>query len=126
MTSSNGRRTVLTSRIPLDQISMPVGRSPRLLCKDCGTWQTWKRGLVKAHPLWPDEAGSPKCPGSHQRVFVDLTPDQLQELRAGASAHARAVARTAREGYQQAPPAAPAVHQIAARRPRARMVHART
>ncbi|WP_433474941.1 hypothetical protein ACQPZP_40735 [Spirillospora sp. CA-142024] len=125
MTSSNGRRTLLASRIPLDQILMPEGRSPRLVCPDCGTWQIWKRGLVKAHALCPDEAISPKCPGSHQRVLVDLTSDQLRELRAGAAAHARAIARSPRDGYQQSPPAAPSVHQIAARRMSGRLATAR-
>ncbi|TDD98094.1 hypothetical protein [Actinomadura rubrisoli] len=126
MTSNNGRRTLLASRIPLDQISMSTGRSPRLVCGDCGTWQVWKRGQVKAHPLRPDESESPKCPGSHQRVFADLTPEDLQELRAGAAAHARAIARVPRDEYQQAPPIAPAVHQIAARRcqPRPQMTAA--
>ncbi|MGP4030234.1 hypothetical protein [Actinomadura sp. 3N407] len=115
MTSSNGRRTLLASRLPLDQISMPTGRSPRLVCPDCGTWQIWKRGLVKAHAIRPDEAASPKCVGSHQRVLIDLTSDQLRELRRGAAAQAQAIARSAREeGYQQAPPIARAVHQIAA------------
>ncbi|GLZ09685.1 hypothetical protein Acsp03_71510 [Actinomadura sp. NBRC 104412] len=95
---------------------MPAGRSPRLVCPDCGTWQSWKRGMIKAHPLWESEPASPKCPGSHQRVFLDLTSEQLSELRAGAAAHARAIARSPRDGYQQAPPVPPAVHQIAARR----------
>ncbi|TDB84477.1 hypothetical protein E1264_24500 [Actinomadura sp. KC216] len=125
MTSSNGRRTLLASQIPLDQISMPPGRSPRLVCADCKTWQPWKRGQVRAHPLWPGEAASPKCPGSHQRVFLDLTPDRLRELRAGAAAQARAIARSPREGYQQAPPVAPAVHQLAGRRSVPRLAVAR-
>ncbi|CNE77488.1 Uncharacterised protein [Mycobacterium tuberculosis] len=116
MTSGNGRRTLLASRIPLDQISMPADGRARLVCPDCGTWQSWKRGLIKAHPLCPDEAASPKCPGSHQRVLIDVTADQLREMRAGAAAHAWAIARSPRKGYQQAPPVAPAVHQIAAGR----------
>lgn len=116
MTSSNGRRTLLASRMPLDQIVMPAGRSPQLVCPDCKTWQIWRRGLIKAHPLRPGEPGSPKCPGSHHRVLVDLTPDELRELRGGAAAHARAIARSARDGGdQQAPPVARAVHQLAAR-----------
>lgn len=139
MTSSNGRPRLLASRIPLDQISIsiPPRGGVQLVCADCGTWQPWKRGLVKAHPPRPAEL----CPGSHQQVFVDLTADQLREARAAAAAHARAIARSMRaphgglgapprptpdrpasprEGYQQPPPLVPAVHQIAARRTRKR------
>lgn len=142
MTSSNGRPRLLASRFPLDQISIsiPPRGGVRLVCGDCGTWQPWKRGLVKAHPPHPPHPAD-LCPGSHQQVFIDLTADQLHEARAAAAAHARATARSTRkprgglgapprstpdrpadprEGYQQPPPLAPAIHQIAARRSRMR------
>jgi hypothetical protein len=116
MTSSNGRPLLLASRLPLDQISLPAGRPPMMVCRDCGSWQRWKRGLIRAHPLRQDESGSPKCDGSHQPVRIDITADQLRERRSTAAAHARAVSRTSGDEYQQMPPVVPAVHQIARRR----------
>ena len=114
MTSSNGRPKQLLSRMDLDHISLPAGRRPRLVCAVCQTWQEWRRGMVVGHATRAD--AEVKCPGSHQRVEIDITPEQLRERRAAAVAHADAIARSPREGFQQAPPVPPAVHQIAVRR----------
>lgn len=131
----NGQPVILASSLPPNLISLRgegEGRGrARVACPACGRWRSIKRGMVTAHrgphvpgaDAWPAELRPRplRCLGSGQRIRVDLSFEEWWHRDAGAAAHAHAIApSTPEDGYQQPPPLAPAVHQIAARRTRKR------
>jgi len=69
----NGRPAVLVSTLPPDQVNLRPGEPVAVACPICGKWRH-----VRRHMLWPHRAhdGKTRCPGSGQRVRLDLTPAQ--------------------------------------------------
>jgi len=76
----NGRPLVLVSTLPPDQVNLRPGEPITMACPVCGRWRR-----VKRHMLWPHRAfdGRTRCPGSGQRIQIDLAPGEwLVRLRA--------------------------------------------
>ena len=69
----NGRPAVPVSTLPPDQVNLRLGEPVAVACPICGKWRH-----VKRHMLWPHRAhdGRTRCPGSGQRIRLDLTPTQ--------------------------------------------------
>jgi len=70
---SNSRPAMALSALAPDQVSLRPGEAVAIACPFCGRWRR-----VKRHMLWPHRAhdGTTRCPGSGQRVVIDLTPGQ--------------------------------------------------
>jgi hypothetical protein len=70
---SNHRPAVALSELPPDRVNLRPGETLAVACPVCGRWRR-----VKRHMLWPHRAndGVTRCPGSGQKVLVDLTPGQ--------------------------------------------------
>ena len=70
---SNRRPAVAVSELPADQVNLRPGEPMAMACPICGKWRR-----VKRHMLWPHRAhdGVTRCPGSGQRVVIDLTPGE--------------------------------------------------
>jgi hypothetical protein len=67
----NGRPPLLASKLtPNLLILSPYGGRPVVACPDCGTWRVASRGMLPAHRAEDDVT---RCPGSGQRVQIDLT-----------------------------------------------------
>jgi hypothetical protein len=72
----NGRPALLASAtIPSLLMLYPETR-PVVACPDCGTWRVPQRGMLPAHRAADEHS---RCPGSGQRVTIDLTPVQWME-----------------------------------------------
>ncbi len=85
----NGRPSVLVSTMPPDQVNLCPGEPVTMACPICGRWRRVKRRM-----LWPHRAhdGKTRCPGSGQRIQIDLAPG---EWLARLEAARRSVRRTA-------------------------------
>lgn len=70
---SNRRPAVALSELPPDQVNLRPGEVLAVACPICGRWRRIKRRMI-----WPHRAhdGVTRCPGSGQKVLVDLTPGQ--------------------------------------------------
>ncbi|HLI38679.1 MAG TPA: hypothetical protein VKV80_15260 [Streptosporangiaceae bacterium] len=110
----NGRPVLLASTLPPNLLMLspdPAGR-PVVACPDCGTWRIPRRHMIPAHRA---DDGTTRCPGSGQRVVVDLSFAQWQAalraaVREAGLRHGSRVRRGAR------PPIAPPVFRLAASR----------
>jgi hypothetical protein len=72
----NGRPALLASTtIPSLLMLYPETR-PVVACPDCGTWRVPRRGMLPAHRAADEHS---RCPGSGQRVTIDLTSVQWME-----------------------------------------------
>ena len=69
----NGLLVMAVSTLPPDRVNLRPGEVLAVACPVCGRWRR-----VKRHMLWPHRAhdGVTRCPGSGQRVVVDLTPGE--------------------------------------------------
>lgn len=69
----NGRAPVMASRLPPDQVNLRPGELLTVACPFCGRWRR-----VKRHMLWPHRAhdGATRCPGSGQRMVIDLASQE--------------------------------------------------
>ena len=69
----NGRPAVAVSMLPPNRVSLRPGEPVAVACPICGRWRRVKRQM-----LWPHRAddGLTRCPGSGQRVRVDLVPGE--------------------------------------------------
>jgi hypothetical protein len=72
----NGRPALLASTAIPSLLMLYPGTRPVVACPDCGTWRMPRRGMLPAH-RGADEHS--RCPGSGQRVTIDLTPVQWME-----------------------------------------------
>ncbi len=98
----NGRPAVAVSTLPPDQVNLRPGEPVMVACPICGRWRR-----VKRHMLWPHRAhdGVTRCPGSGQRVRIDLTPGEwLARLEAARRSVRRAVSlqRATEHAFRQA------------------------
>jgi hypothetical protein len=120
----NGRPVIIASKIVPNLVSMTEQGHALVGCPDCGCWKSIKRGMITAHrgpeepgaDAWPAEFRPPRqrCPGSGQRIRLDLTYDQWRARLAEASRRAGQRRRT-RVIPRPKPPMAPPVHHLAVR-----------
>lgn len=66
----NGRPTILASRLNPADLDLREGWRPLVVCPDCHTWRVIKRSMLTPHRA---EDGTSRCPGSAQRIRIDLT-----------------------------------------------------
>ncbi|MGY4966763.1 hypothetical protein [Streptomyces sp. 900105245] len=108
----NGRAPIKASTMRPEHLSFRDGETPLAVCPDCNTWRRLTRSMIKAHRDGTDTpatdelryfgdkpAGGRRCPGSAQRISVDITVEEWGErLRAADStAAARRSARVTRK-----------------------------
>jgi hypothetical protein len=107
-----GRPVLVASELPPNLLMLYPGARPVLACPGCGTWRVPRRGMLPAHRAEDDVR---RCPGSGQRVRINLTPAQWL---AGLQVAAREVAgrRATRVHLTPQPVPAPPVFHIAAAR----------
>ena len=67
----NGRPVMLASDFTPNMISLYPGEPPTAACPDCRRWRGLHRGMLAPHRA---DDGVTRCPGSGQRVRIDLTP----------------------------------------------------
>jgi hypothetical protein len=106
----NGRPPVAASTLPPNALLLAPGSRPVVTCPDCGTWRMLRRGMVPAHRAAGEVS---RCPGSGQRLIMDLT---VAEWRARLDAAARdaALRRGSRVHRSGAPPVTPPVFRLTA------------
>lgn len=108
----NGRPAIRASAMRPDHLSLRDGEPRLAVCPDCDTWHRLTRSMIKPHR---DSIGTPKteerryfgdkptggsrCPGSAQRIIIDLTPEEWGEklLAAETTAASRRTARPSRK-----------------------------
>ncbi|GAA2630935.1 hypothetical protein GCM10010411_81110 [Actinomadura fulvescens] len=123
---SNGRPIILASKLPPNLLSLSDRGGCTLIgCPECGVWRSIKRSMITPHrgpnvpgaDAWPAEfrPPAPWCPGSGQKVKVDLSFEEWRARLAEASRHAGQRRRT-RVIPRPKPPAAPPVHRLAVAR----------
>jgi len=131
---SNGRQTIRISSLPVLEIELLGARNAALVCVHCRTWQIARSGLVQVHAIDGNKAtrgNADRCAGSGQHLTFDVSAAEhirarAAEVRARRRAVAKAPAHVVTPALRRVtevrtlayPPAAPAVHQIAARRAR--------
>lgn len=69
----NGRPVLLASSLHPNRLSLYAGERQSAACPDCVRWRTIRRGMLGPHR---GDDGVSRCPGSGQRIVVDLTPAQ--------------------------------------------------
>lgn len=72
----NGRTPMAASKLPPNLLILHPGARPVVACPDCGTWRVVCRRMLPAHRALD---GVRRCPGSGQRVTIDLTGAQWRE-----------------------------------------------
>jgi hypothetical protein len=131
---SNGRQTIRISSLPVLEIELLGARTAALVCVHCRTWQMARGGLVQVHAVDGNKVtrgNADRCAGSGQHLTFDVSAAEhitarAAEVRARRRAVAKAPAHVVTPTLRRVtavrtlayPPAAPAVHQIAARRAR--------
>jgi hypothetical protein len=98
----NGRPALLASTTIPSLLMLYQGTRPVVACPDCGTWRMPRRGMLPAHRAADEHS---RCPGSGQRVTIDLTPVQwMENLRIAArEAAGRRAAPIRRRGNPPVP-----------------------
>jgi hypothetical protein len=99
---TNGLPAILVSHMPPNRVNLHPAEVPAVACPFCLRWRR-----VKRHMLWPHRAhdGVSRCPGSGQRVVVDLTPGEwLARLEAARRSMRRAASlqRATEQALRQA------------------------
>lgn len=105
----NGRPVLAVSELSPNLLMLTPGSRPVLACPDCGTWRMPRRGMLPAHRT-ADEVT--RCPGSGQRIRVDLTPTEWR-ARLDAAAREAGLRHGSRVHRDAHPPVAPPVFRIA-------------
>lgn len=78
-TRGNGRPTINASEMRPDHLDLS---SPwTFVCRDCGRWRSRRRSRITPHRARPDDPAGQLCPGSGQRVYVDLDPGEWARRR---------------------------------------------
>jgi hypothetical protein len=97
----NGRPAVRVSTLPPDRVNLRPGELLAVSCPTCGRWRR-----VKRHMLWPHRTddGATRCPGSGQRIEVDLSPGEwLARLEAAhrSTQRNRSLQRATEQAFRQ-------------------------
>lgn len=121
----NGRAPLQASQLRPEHLSLRENEPRLAVCPDCDTWHRLKRSMITPHRA-PDAnpkderryfgdkpAGGRRCPGSAQRITMDITPEEWTERLLAAETTA-AGRRTARPLRKPRPQAAPATAQMTA------------
>lgn len=133
----NGRTPIKASSLRPEHLNLREGETRMVVCPDCQTWHRLTRSMIHPHrdgvvppkpegrryrdaPSVKDKSSSGRrCPGSAQRIEIDITPEEWTErlLAAESTASSR---RTTNPVRKPRPQAAPATAQMnaAARGPR--------
>ncbi|WP_030895898.1 hypothetical protein [Streptomyces sp. NRRL F-5053] len=116
----NGRTPIAASAMRPEHLSLREGEPRLAVCPDCHTWHRLTRSMIKPHrdsapTQKPDErryfgdkpAGGRRCPGSAQRITIDITPEEWSErlLAAETTAAGRRTTRPIRKPRAQTAPA---------------------
>ncbi|MFD5510750.1 hypothetical protein ACFWIB_23680 [Streptomyces sp. NPDC127051] len=82
----NGRAPLQASIVRPDLINLRDGEKRTIVCPDCSTWRPIRDRMVIAHRAEPHSGRpyhrrsepdrTPRCAGSGQRIWFDITPDQ--------------------------------------------------
>jgi hypothetical protein len=108
----NGRPPLAASSLPPNLLILHPGARPVVACPDCGTWRLLVRSLLPAHRA-ADEVS--RCPGSGQRIVMDLAYPQWR-ARLDAAVRDAALRRGNRVHRSGRPPVPRPVFRIAASR----------
>ncbi|MFJ3497827.1 hypothetical protein ACIPPJ_30140 [Streptomyces sp. NPDC086091] len=133
----NGRPALKASSLRPEHLSLRQGETRMIVCPDCTTWHRLTRSMIHPHrdgvvppkpesrryhdtsDTTPKPSTGRRCPGSAQRIEIDITPEQWTErlLTAESTASSR---RTTNPVRKPRPQTAPATAQMnaAARGPR--------
>ncbi|MET9142012.1 hypothetical protein [Streptomyces parvulus] len=109
----NGRAPIKASRMRPEHLNLREGETPLAVCPDCESWHRLTRSMISPHR---DSSDKPvksgerryfgdkperrrRCPGSAQRITIDLTPEQWGQalLAADSTAAGRHSARVTRK-----------------------------
>ncbi|RNL83568.1 hypothetical protein [Halostreptopolyspora alba] len=71
MVRHNRRPVIPASELRPNQLSLYPGEPTMVACPDCGAWRVLRRSMVAPHRA---ADGNTRCPGSAQRIRLDLTP----------------------------------------------------
>lgn len=127
----NGRAPLMASRMRPEHLNLRDGEPRMAVCPDCLRWRRLQRSVITPHradatpsPGRPRRyhgdkpAGGPRCPGSAQRITIDISIEQWGErlLAADSTATGR---HSARQHYMPLPQPQAPVHRLADRGPRA-------
>ncbi|MFG3384369.1 hypothetical protein [Streptomyces sp. NPDC047999] len=121
----NRRAPLLASLLPPEHLSLREGEPRTIVCPDCSTWRRLERSMITPHRapgaapasdrprryVGAKPSGGPRCPGSAQRVTIDISVEEWGErlLAADSTATGR---RSARQHSKPLPAPAPAVAQM--------------
>ncbi len=105
----NSRPVLAASELAPNLLMLCPGARPVLACPDCGTWRVPSRGMLPAHRAADDIT---RCPGSGQRVRIDLTAAEWR-ARLDAGVREAGLRRGNRVHRGPRPPVAPPVFRIA-------------
>lgn len=84
----NGRPHVRASRMYPGKLDLAPGVTPMVACPDCDTWRVLRRAMVTPHRAGDELT---RCPGSGQRIWLDLSPGEWAQRLAEAIADADAL-----------------------------------
>ncbi|GGS09322.1 MULTISPECIES: hypothetical protein [Streptomyces] len=134
----NGRAPLKASQMRPEHLNLRENEPTLVVCPDCDTWHRLKRSMILPHrsgaPVEKTErryfgdkpAGGRRCPGSAQRVVIDITVEEWGRrlLEADSTATGR---RSARQHSKPLPAPAAPVHRLASiPGPSARLLAARS
>jgi len=109
MSRHNGRPPLAASELTPSLIMLTPGTRAVVACPDCGTWRVPSRGMLPAHRA-ADKVT--RCPGSGQRVCIDLTAGEWR-ARLDAAVREAGLRRGSRVHRGARPPVPPPVFRIA-------------
>ncbi|MFH9821379.1 hypothetical protein [Streptomyces sp. NPDC017230] len=127
----NGRDPIKASTMRPEHLNLRDGEPPLAVCPDCDTWHRLTRSMIKPHRdgygapqaskrryCGDKPAGGRRCPGSAQRIIIDITPDEWSEelLAADSTVSSR---RSARQHHKPLPAPATPVAKMARALPHA-------
>ncbi|MEV8311870.1 hypothetical protein AB0P36_32230 [Streptomyces flavidovirens] len=120
----SGRTPLKASTMRPEHLSLRDGEPRLVVCPDCDTWHRLTRSMIRPHRDGTDvpesgerryfgdkPTGGRRCPGSAQRIIIDLTPEEWGEklLAADSTATGR---RSARQHSKPRPASAKPVTQM--------------
>ena len=104
----NGRPPILASELTPNLLMFCTDFRAAVACSNCGTWRVPHRGMLPAHRA---ADGVARCPGSGQRVVMDLTPTEWQ-ARLDAAVREAGLRRGSHVHRSGQPPVPPPVFRI--------------
>jgi hypothetical protein len=109
----SSRPALLASAIKPQNLNLRDGERKLIVCPDCHTWRALRRNMIWPHHPDLGQDGRPaRCPGSGQRIIMDITVEQWGEALAIGSQEA--AARGGRRQFTKpALPAPTPVHRMA-------------